>query len=437
MSLKSVTALQPKTYNKDLHSTLEMEKRENFKLLGRSLQTEEAVGTRLDQYLALQYPFKQRLEWRQAVVEGRVRVKHGRSPTKIESEAPREQEARCLRELRIVKRHYRVQLFDQLFMYFPEEPGERIARPGVEEQVQVLHVEGDLVALQKPAHLVVHPTGLHRFKSLHDVAADLGFKEHLPVHRLDRETSGVVLAVRSREARAAFHYAFRTQKMAKMYLCIVRPMLKAMPQAPLVRELPHSYRVTAGISNLPGELTRIKRTVEGGHPSFQGGRHLEEEVQSAATTFVRLARLEECGHELIACMPETGRTHQLRVHLAGLGYWIVGDKVYHEDERLFHRWRDDGDTPEILEVLQHSRQLLHHAAIQGPPSLAPLSIAQQPVVAPLPIDMLEHPSCRPLLVAASHATCQEDDVQKMSEDVIKAVWDRYLSGAFDDSPVVL
>lgn len=170
---------------------------------------------------------------------------------------------------------------------------------------RVLMIDGEAIVLDKPAGL---PVDAPRDGSLslenHLASLTFGFQRWpLAVHRLDRDTSGCLLLARNPKAHKRFAAAFEAGTVEKVYVAVV----EGEPQA---RE---------GLIDLPLAKTSSAQ---------QGWRMVADPKGKAARTRWRLIAVKH-GRSLIACFPETGRTHQIRVHLReGLGLGIIGDPVY-------------------------------------------------------------------------------------------------------------
>ena len=170
---------------------------------------------------------------------------------------------------------------------------------------RVLFIDGEALVIDKPAGLPVDRPR-DRAESLEDLLGELTFgfqRLPLPVHRLDRDTSGCLLLARNPKAHKRFGQAFEAGTVVKRYVAI----LEGAPEA------------ESGEIDLP--LIKISTAETGwrmtGDPSGKPAR-------------TRWQVLERQGaRTLVAFFPETGRTHQIRVHAAeGLGLPIVGDPVY-------------------------------------------------------------------------------------------------------------
>jgi tRNA pseudouridine32 synthase/23S rRNA pseudouridine746 synthase len=170
---------------------------------------------------------------------------------------------------------------------------------------RVLFIDGEAIVIDKPAGLAVHP-GSRTPQSLEDHLRHLRFgfrRAPLPVHRLDRDTSGCLLLARNPKAHKSFQRAFEDKKVTKTYLAV----LDGVPEA------------EEGTIDMP--LAKVSS-------AEQGWRMVADEAGKAAVSHWRRLTVS-AGRALLLFSPETGRTHQLRVHAAaGLGIAIAGDPVY-------------------------------------------------------------------------------------------------------------
>ena len=232
--------------------------------------------------------------------------------------------------------------------------GREIEEPGIDADYSILYEDEWMIAVDKTGDLPVHPAGRYFNNTLTSLMEKtLGAKVY-PVHRLDRETSGVVLIARSAESAAKCQAALADA--SKEYLAIV---LGSFPESldadmPLGRDL-----------NSP---VRKKRA------AYPGA------AESARTRFILERNFSS--YSLVRALPETGRLHQIRAHLEYAGYPIVGDKLYGGDPTRFLRFIETGLTDELRKELLLPRTALHAARLEfrHPYTQKVLSIS-----APLPV----------------------------------------------------
>ena len=203
----------------------------------------------------------------------------------------------------------------------------------------ILYEDPDTLVVEKPAGQVVHPSGKSLTGTLiQDVHARYAESSELPVpirlcHRIDRETSGIVLFAKGARAHRQIRKQFERHTIEKEYLAVVH----GAPEA------------DEGTIELPLG------------PSHGSRVHLKIAVQAggweARTSWRVLERHGEFA--LLSCTPLTGRQHQIRVHLAAIGHPLVGDKLYGDDEQLFLRSTKRELSAEDLATLLLPRQALH------------------------------------------------------------------------------
>ncbi len=177
-------------------------------------------------------------------------------------------------------------------------------------------------------------------------------------HRLDRETSGVVVATRDAASNQAMHLAFAQRRVTKRYLALV-------VGEPEWDEL----LVDGPIGKAPNSAVRMRMAV------------VEDGAASDTTLRVR-ERLP--GHALVEASPRSGRQHQIRVHLCHVGHPILGDKIYGPDEALFLQWYEGREDEEMWARLGLRRHALHAESVVLP---HPWRNGMVEVSAPIPEDV--------------------------------------------------
>lgn len=267
----------------------------------------EQAGARLDQALAQLLPEFSRARLQQWISAGKVRI-DGRAP-------------RGVRE--------RVMGGEQVVVEaLIERSGDCLAQPIT---LDILHEDEALLIINKPAGLVVHPAAGNPDGTLQNAllhhAPELGALPRAGiVHRLDKDTSGLLVVARTLQSHRALVEQLRLRQVHREYRALV------------LGELVAGGRIEAPIGRHPTQRTRMA-VVAGGRPSVTHYRVLERYP----------------GHSLLAVELETGRTHQIRVHMAHLRHPLVGDRTYGVRPRP-----PRGADPALTEALQHfPRQALH------------------------------------------------------------------------------
>jgi 23S rRNA pseudouridine1911/1915/1917 synthase len=208
-------------------------------------------------------------------------------------------------------------------------------------ELQIVHQHEDWLLVNKPAHFLVHPTRPDGTLTLIDQV-----REHFPgetlsiINRLDRETSGLVLI--SRHSQAASHLGKMTiaRQIKKSYLTIVQG--NCPPAATILSRLDRCSH--HGISRI-----YVKQGVfAAGYPSVTRFRRLEQRQDQQGNAY-----------SLLDVELETGRLHQIRVHLQHIGYPVVGDKLYGPDDQCYLDFIEQGWTEVLARQLILNRQALH------------------------------------------------------------------------------
>ena len=211
--------------------------------------------------------------------------------------------------------------------------------------LDIIHEDPDLLVVNKPAGLVCHPTKGDEYSSLISrIRLYLpGATPHL-VHRLDRETSGVVIAAKNNGAARELGKIWETRAVQKEYLAIVHGQVsedRGVIDAPLGRDESSPVAIKDCV-RADGTPAQTEFVVE--------RRFCRTALGSGSPPWFSLLRLR----------PLTGRKHQLRIHLAHVGHPIVGDKIYGGDPDLYLALVEDRLTEE-----QRARLILPHHALHA------------------------------------------------------------------------
>jgi 23S rRNA pseudouridine1911/1915/1917 synthase len=241
--------------------------------------------------------------------------------------------------------------------------------PAVVMDYAVLHADEALLVLDKPAGLPVHPSArYHRNTLTQLLRTRLGAGHGWEMaHRLDRETSGVMVLGRRGGSARTLKHAFFAREVEKVYWALCRGCLT------------EQVRIDMPLGPAKGSAIRIK----------MGPRALDDDGQAAATTVRPLAFGEHRGAaiSLVEARPETGRQHQIRVHLAELGYPLLGDKLYGLAEEKFLGIVEGGRPLAELEAeLGLGRHALHAVSLT---LTHPTEGQRRCFTAPWPADLAE------------------------------------------------
>ena len=207
----------------------------------------------------------------------------------------------------LAKASYQVRPGDRVVACVPqpgsEEPAAEVIPLGIVYEDQVL------IVIDKPAGMVIHPAPGHQSGTLvnallahcPELAGDSQDRRPGIVHRLDRDTSGLILVAKNEQIRRALQRQFQARQVHKVYLALLDGYLEAAHgriEAPLGRDPRHRQRMAV----------------------VPGGRE-------AITEYRLLATFAGGDYSLVEAEPKTGRTHQIRVHFASIGHPVVGDTV--------------------------------------------------------------------------------------------------------------
>jgi 23S rRNA pseudouridine1911/1915/1917 synthase len=280
--------------------------------------THEYCGMRLDHFLIKMLPTRSRTQIQKAITDHRVYI------IRTQIQAP------------LVKAHAKVLLHDKIRIIVPKK-----TEPNVPFHFSTIFQDDWLWVINKPAGLPVHPAGSFFFNTLLIHIEQRFQKTVFLAHRIDKETSGVLVMAYDPKICARITKQFEKRTTLKEYTAIVygHTPKTFSTQAPLKRALSSPIRLKMQCTewNDPEALSA--------HTDFLTVQHLVHHNQTFS---------------VIQCYPYTGRQHQIRVHLSALGFPIVGDKLYYLTEAesvQFYNFRNLTEATKRKLILQ--RHALH------------------------------------------------------------------------------
>jgi len=284
-------------------------------------------GIRLDSFLKERYHKRSRNQLKRAIGTGAVTVQRNQGP-----------------HLRFGQPKPSSQLIpgDEVLVMTERRP-----EPAVCFDYTILFEDEALFVINKPPNLPVHPAGRYFFNTLLVHLKTQGHQTPLKaehdyylVHRLDKETSGILVLAKHKAFCASVTLQFAERSIRKRYLAIVKGIC------------PPSFTIDLPLKRATNSLIELKMMTttleDGGQPSF--------------TEFKRIS--VHGAYSLVECFPKTGRQHQIRIHLEAAGYPIVGDKLYGlPEEEAIRFYERKLLTPEAEAKLLLPRHALHAASI--------------------------------------------------------------------------
>ncbi|MGM0660353.1 MAG: RluA family pseudouridine synthase [Pseudomonadota bacterium] len=248
--------------------------------------------------------------------------------------------------------------------------------------LDVVHEDDHLIVIDKPAGMVVHPApgspgGTLVNALLHHCGDTLsgvgGTRRPGIVHRIDKDTTGLLVVAKTDAAHAGLAAQFAAHSVERAYLAVVHGVPD--PGDPRLRGVRGAAFEPGGVLRLTTQLARHKTDRQRQAVTFQGGRH----AITRAQVLERFGRPATAA--LLECRLETGRTHQIRVHLAHAGHALVGDPVYGGRRKLSQK----ALSPVAVSAAHgFGRQALHAASLGF---THPVTGQALRLVSPLPADL--------------------------------------------------
>ncbi len=259
-----------------------------------------------------------------------------------------------------VKPSFKINPADIIELALPELPGKDILAQDI--PLNIIYEDDDIIVLNKPPDMIVHPARGNTYGTLvnalvfHSDKLSSGLGQFRPgiVHRLDKDTTGVMVVAKNDTAQWKIAKQFEQRKTKKSYLAIVH-----------------------GTPDLTADKISAPLGV---HPKIREKYAIRPEIGKEAITFYEVIESFR-GFSLLKMTPRTGRTHQIRVHLSYIKHPIVGDDMY--GGKLVYLWQLADEEPAVQEPVI-SRPALHASTLEftHPKTKKPVKFE-----APLPQDM--------------------------------------------------
>ncbi len=290
--------------------------------------TKKSEGLRLDSFILTLYNTLSREFIKKKIAKGEIEILGRKKPHRASA---------------------KIHEGETIIIYFFRKPEEDEVFRGVvvpiQEDPDIIHEDESLIVISKPAFMVTHPTGRHIFNCA-TVYFESRYKTKIrSIHRLDRETSGILMLAKDASAAKDFSNYFEHGRAKKCYFFI---SVKRGEQT--------SFPFTA-YERLQVGQTKEEFAINYFSQGSSKGR-------SAETSFEKV--WENADYLIGLAFPKTGRQHQIRVHAAAHGYPLLGDKLYLGSYELFGRFKDRLATEEDHDLIQIPRHALHAIAIQVP-----------------------------------------------------------------------
>ncbi len=245
---------------------------------------EEQSGKRIDKVLAQMLPDFSRTQIQQLMTGGHV----------------------CVND-KVVKASYKVENQDEVLVHIPEPESSDILPENI--PLKIVYEDQDVIVVDKPSGMIVHPSaGIYTGTLVNallyhcqDLSGINGVMRPGVVHRIDKETSGLLMVAKNDMAHQSLSEQLQEHTVTRRYLALVHGLI------------PHEFgRIEAPIGRDPHDRQKMTCT--------------DKNAKEAITNFKVLERFKDMS--LVECRLETGRTHQIRVHMQYIGYPVYGDPQY-------------------------------------------------------------------------------------------------------------
>ncbi len=220
--------------------------------------------------------------------------------------------------------------------------GEKLDLP---TDIETIYEDDNIITISKPPYMSTHPTGIHLFYCA-TILLEEKYKKIHSIHRLDRETSGVLVLGKNSHSSMKVADEFMKSNVKKCYFLIAH-------KTPQSKQPPFTA------------YERLGKDEENCHRMFICAFDQESDRGKPSETGFEMI-FEDDKYTLMLAFPKTGRQHQIRVHACHHGYPLLGDKLYHGGIELFQRFKDKVATEEDHNMMQLPRQALHSIAINFP-----------------------------------------------------------------------
>lgn len=299
---------------------------QNYRVL--LLVEQEDVGLRLDQFVQNFLASFSRQEVKKRISSGDIQINSRSHKAKPSS---------------------KLQLDETVLIQIPKSTQEdeywRGKKLSLKLDPEIVFEDEQLIVISKPAYMSTHPTGKHIFNCATVYFEAQTQKTVHSIHRLDRETSGVLLLAKNPQCAQVMTDHFERDRVSKAYFFI----------AVEKRVVPNEFEAFERLGPKDEGLKRIH--IHAFDKDAKQGKH-------AHTKFKLLYR--EKGYVLGLAFPQTGRQHQIRVHAMTHGLPLLGDKIYLGSFEMFQRFKDRLATEADHELMQLPRHALHSIALSIP-----------------------------------------------------------------------